>query len=111
MAICSDCHHCVVASSSGLVYLYNFRTTEILDVFKEHNSPALSALLTEDQQIAVTVSKVRFLFIIYRGWLHITVIITTLPDVQVLRYAILHFGCDRLFANSLRIFDKLFCIF
>ena len=60
MAICSDCHHCVVASSSGGVYLYNFRTTEILDVFKGHNSAVLCALLTDDQQIAVTVSKVSF---------------------------------------------------
>ena len=59
MAICSDCHHCVVATSSGLVYLYNFRTTEILDVYKGHNSAVVSALLTQDEQIAVTVSKVR----------------------------------------------------
>lgn len=57
--IYKDSHHCVAASSTGEVFLYNFRATEILDVFKGHKSEVFSVMKSDSEQLAVSVSKVR----------------------------------------------------
>ncbi|XP_052268653.1 protein qui-1-like [Dreissena polymorpha] len=57
VSICGDCHHCVAASSSGEVYLYNFRASEVIDVFKGHRSPVENVMTTDNHQLAVSVSK------------------------------------------------------
>ncbi|XP_053393326.1 protein qui-1-like [Mercenaria mercenaria] len=57
VSICSDSHHCVVATSSGDVYLYNFRANEVLNVFKGHKHGVTSTMLSENGQLVVTASK------------------------------------------------------
>ncbi|KAL4241062.1 hypothetical protein ACF0H5_001840 [Mactra antiquata] len=57
VSICSDCHHCLAASTSGEVYLYNFRATEVLEVFKGHSSEVITTMLPDNEQMAVTASK------------------------------------------------------
>ena len=58
VVICSDCHHCVTANSSGDLCLYNFRATEVIDVFKGHKSGVFDVMATKNQQLAISVSKV-----------------------------------------------------
>lgn len=58
VVLCADSHHCVAASSSGEVYLYNFRANEVISVFKGHKLDVIASMLSGNGQLAVTVSKV-----------------------------------------------------
>ncbi|KAK3600879.1 hypothetical protein CHS0354_019227 [Potamilus streckersoni] len=55
--ICSDCHHAIVACSSGLVYLFNFRTTKLMTTYRGHHSDVNSLSLSDDERLIFSASK------------------------------------------------------
>lgn len=58
LALAKNCHHVFVGCQDNMVYLYNFRTTELLDVFQGHTSSVTDVRLSQDQSIVFTASEV-----------------------------------------------------
>ena len=58
MALSTDCHHAAVGCSDGNLYVYNLRTTELLDGFSGHAHSVTSVCCSSNQHFIFTAAKV-----------------------------------------------------
>lgn len=58
LALANNCNHVLAGCQDNMVYLYNFRTTELLDVFNGHTSSVTDIRISKDQSLIFTASEV-----------------------------------------------------